>query len=249
MKNLTKLVNRAQKAIGFGVARAIFCGTVGCATMTKAQKTALWGDALTIFGSITMPGSNNKEGDRAREILTTAGTVITNQAGMQERLEIANAGKSQIIINNNPPNYQNQNQSYNQNQNYSSPKNLEYTNSPTPEGFFMYENWVDSNNDGLSNGNEFFGFNERVYDLRNLNSLQFAFYGGGKSKYGVVDLNLKIYSLDDNKVINYFDEICKTWKIQNFTCESKYFPKSGKYKAVLNAGNNKTFSLDFEIIK
>jgi hypothetical protein len=242
MKNLTKMVGLASIVLA-----------TSCATMTPAQKTALWGNALTIAGSVTLPNSNNPEGDRARQILSTAGTVVTNQAMMQHDLEYANAGRSEIVINNNPPNYQNGNSQNYSNQNQNSSDNSTYdsrnVNRPTPEGFFMYKNFADKNNNGIANWEDFIDLNKPVYDLRDLNSLQFAFYGGGKSEYGAVNLNLKIYDLNEGKVINSFDELCKTWKIQNFTCESKYFPKSGKYKAVLNIGSFKTSSLDFEVIK
>jgi hypothetical protein len=222
--------------ISLGLAGAVLCGTMGCSSMTKAQKTALFGQSLSILGSINTPGNNTVEGNRAKEILSTSGSVITNQAMMQHDLEYANAGKSQIIVNNNTSNYSNQSKN-------------NYPNTLTPAGFFMYKNFIDFNNDGMVNGNEFIGLNEPVYDLRNLNALNFSFYGEGKSEYGAVDLELNIYSLEDGELINSFDQFCQTWKIQNFNCESKSFPKSGKYKAVLNAGKNKSFYLDFEVIK
>lgn len=232
MKNLTKMVGLASIVLA-----------TSCATMTPAQKTALWGNALTIAGSINTPRNNTVEGNRAKQILTTAGTVVTNQAQMKERLEVANAGKSEIVINNNPPNYQNNNS-----QNYSN-QNQNYSNNSTPEGFFMYKNFVDFNNNGQANRDEYIGFNESVYDLRNLNSLQFAFYGGSKGGYNGLDLGLKIYSLEDGKMILSFKNKCTDFEIQNFDCMKDYFSKSGKYKAVLNIGNFKTSSLDFKVIK
>jgi len=234
MKSLTKILGLASMAL-----------ITGCATMTPAQKTALLGQSLSILGSINTPSNNTVEGNRAKEILKTSGNLISNQAKMQHDLEYANAGKSQIIINNNPPAYFNQSVNSNSsvNSNYSS------VNNSTPEGFFMYKNLVDFNNNGKANRDEFIGLNEPVYDLRSFDYLNFSFYGGGKSEYGALNLNLKIYDLENGKVINYFNEFCKTWEIQYFNCESKYFEKSGKYKAVLDAGNFRRFTLDFEVIK
>jgi hypothetical protein len=230
MKNLTKMIGLASIVLA-----------TGCATMTPAQKTALLGQSLSILGSINTPRNNTIEGNRAKEILKTSGNVISNQAQMQHDLEYANAGKSQVVINNNPPNYQNGNF-----QNYS---NQNSSNNQTPQGFFMYKNFVDFNNNGQVNRDELVGLNEFVYDLRNLDFLTFSFYSGGNKKYDNRNLNLKIYSLDDGKIINYFDNLCISSRIQNFVCESKYFIRSGKYKAVLNISNNETSSLDFEVIK
>ena len=242
MKNLTKLANSVPRAIGLGLVGAVLCGTMGCASMTKAQKTALLGQSLSILGSVTMPGSNNKEGDRARAIMSTSGSIITNQAKMQHDLEYANAGKSQIIINNNPPVYQNQNSNALNNLGnkdeefekilYSSDvdrimsnpnpqqekiivnfyerqiagdnatpeqkKELnEYLNAlkkRIPEGLFMYKRWADFNNNGqVDSRDELIGFNESVYDIRNLDGLYFSFWGGDKS-YDGQNLNFKIYS-------------------------------------------------------
>lgn len=230
MKNLTKMVGLASIVLA-----------TSCATMTPAQKTALLGDVLTIGGSVVMPNSNNKEGDRARQILTTAGTVVTDQARMQHDLEYANAGKDQIIINNNTPDYQNQSQNSNQ-------KN--YSDNLTPEGFFMYKNFVDFNNDGKANRDEFIGLNEPVYTLRGLDCLRFSFYGGGNRAYNNQKINLQIYNLEDGKVINSFNDFySESSDILDFVCERVFFPESGKYKAVLNVGNKKTFPLDFEVIK
>jgi hypothetical protein len=256
MKSLTHLVNKTPrivnnitKAIGFGLAGAVLYGTVSCASMTKAQKTALLGQGLSVLGSITMPGSNNKEGDRARKIMTISGEVITNQAQMQHDLEVAEAGRSQIVINNNPPNYQSQNQNYNS-QDYNSLNNSENKDNSTPQGLFMYKNWVDFNNDRATNRNELIGLNEPVYDISNLNGLWFSFYGGRNRRYDGQNLYLKIYNLDDGKTINYFNEkYAGDSNIQDFPCKSMYFTKSGRYKAVLSADNNETFSLDFEVIK
>ncbi|HPD82078.1 MAG TPA: hypothetical protein PK357_03190, partial [Candidatus Pacearchaeota archaeon] len=97
MKSLTKILGLASMAL-----------ITGCATMTPAQKTALLGQSLSILGSINTPSNNTVEGNRAKEILKTSGNLISNQAKMQHDLEYANAGKSQIIINNNPPAYFNQ---------------------------------------------------------------------------------------------------------------------------------------------
>jgi hypothetical protein len=275
MKNLTKLVNGTKRAIGLGLTGAILCGTMSCATMTPAQKTALWGQGLTILGSIGPAPRGN--GERiARDVLTTAGTVVTNQAGMKERLEVANAGKSEIVINNNPPNYQNQNPSNyqknisppsnntsnyqrninppvysnrNQNQDYTVLNNLEKEDNSTPMGLFMYKNFVDFNNNQEKNRDEFIGLNEPVYDFHNLNSLIFSFYGGDNNIFDGQSLNLKIYSMEDGKMINNFDKIYFTSELPVFKCESKYFPKSGEYKAVLNTSNNKTSSLKFRVVK
>lgn len=261
MNNLTKLVNGVPKAIGLSVAGVILYGTVSCATMTRAQKTALLGDGLSILGSLnTTPRSN---GERImNDVLTISGGVVTNQAQMQHDLEVANAGKSQIIINNNPPAQNYQNQDYNQksnplainnppSNNDESYKNEDYnqnaTYNSTPEGFFMYKKFVDFNNDGLANRDEFIGLNEPVYNLRNLNSLQFAFTWG-TNKFNPFNLNLKIYDLEDGNIINYFNESYSNG-IKYFSCEGKYFPRSGKYKAVLNIADFKTFSLDFEVVK
>jgi hypothetical protein len=250
MKNLTKLVNDAKKTIGFGLAGAVFLGSMGCATMTPAQRTALWGESLSVFGSLNLPGSNTKEGRVVSDIMTISGRAITNQANMKHDLEVANAGRDQIVINNNQPEYSNQNQNYSQNQNYNSPNNLESKDNSTPKGFFMYKKWADFNNDRTTNRDELIGLNEGVYNLQNLNGLWFSFYGGGDSSYEGKDLNLKIYDMEEGKTINYFNEkYAGGLRIQNFNCESKYFLKSGKYKAVLNTSNGKSFSLDFDIIK
>jgi len=254
MKSLTKLVNGIPKMIGLGLAGAILYGSVGCASMTKAQKTSLLGTSLMILGSLNPPTSNNKEGRITKDILTTSGSILVTQSQMQHDLEVAEAGRSQMVINNNPPNYQNQNQSYNppnyNSQNYNFPNNLENKDNSTPIGLFMYRNFVDIKSDGVANREDFLDFNEPVYDIRSSALLSFSFYSGGSSMYNGQNLNLKIYSLNDGKIINYFNEIYpNSSHISLFECENMYFPESGKYKAVLNAGDNKTFSLDFEIIK
>jgi len=249
MKSLTKLVNGIPKMIGLGLAGAIFYGSVGCAPMTNAQKTSLLGTSLMILGSLNPPTSNTKEGRITSDILITSGEILRSQSQMQHDLEVANAGRSQMVINNNPPNYQNQNQSYNS-QNYNSPNNLENRDNSTPIGLFMYRNFVDIKSNGVANREDFLDLNEPVYDLHNLDFLKFSFFGGGDNSYDGQDLSLKIYSMEDGKTINYFNEkYSGGLNIQNFICESIYFPKSGKYKAVLNTSNNKTFSLDFDIIK
>lgn len=243
MKNLIKLVNGAQKAIGFGVAGAVFCGTMGCATMTPAQKTALWGQSLSILSEINAPGPKSKGVIMLNDAMRISGNVLTNQAMMQHDLEIANAGKSEIIINNNPPNNQSQNYNQNQSQNYNNLNNLE----PPPEGLFMYKKFIDFDNKGPDR-KDYLNLNESIYDLRNLDSLCFSFNENDKI-YGGQSLDFKIYSMEDGKTINYFNRIYDLQTIQDFVCESNYFPKSGKYKAVLNTGNGKSFSLDFDIIK
>ena len=268
MKSLTKLVNGIPKMIGLGLAGAILYGSVSCATMTQAQKTSLLGSSLTILGSLNPPTSNTKEGRITKEILMTSGEILREQARMQESLEIAREGRNQTVINPPPSNYQNQNQSYNppnsqnQNQNqsynppnYNSQNNISQNNSEnrdnlTPIGLFMYRNFVDIKSDGVANREDFLDLNEPVYDLYNLESLIFSFNDASAGGiYNGQNLNLKIYNLNDGKIINYFDKQCISSGIQDFPCESLYFYESGKYKAVLNAGNSKTFSLDFEIIK
>ena len=93
MKNLTKLVNDARKAISFGLAGAVFLGSMGCATMTPAQKTALLGESLSVLGSLNTKGSNTKGGRAVSDIMTISGRAITNQAMMQHDLEVAGAGR------------------------------------------------------------------------------------------------------------------------------------------------------------
>jgi hypothetical protein len=242
MKNLTKLLKNIPKTIELGLAGAVLCGTMGCATMTPAQKTALLGQSLSILGSINTPNNNTVEGNRAKEILKTSGNVITNQTRMQHDLEYANAGKSEIIINNNVPN----NQVY---ANNSVNSNYASKNNPTPEGFFVYTKYVDFAQDGIVNGEDVLGMNQQVYNLNNLDVLNFAFFGGGIAKYGAESMDLKIYDLENGNVINYFNDICKTHKVQNFACEKESFPKSGKYRAVLKIGDVENFFIDFEVIK
>ena len=62
-------------------------------------------------------------------------------------------------------------------------------------------------------------------------------------------MDLKIYDLENGNVINYFNDVCKTHKVQNFACEKESFPKSGKYRAVLKIGNIENFFIDFEVIR
>jgi hypothetical protein len=244
MKNLTKLVNRTKNAIGIGLAGAILCGATSCATMTQAQKTSLWGDIITVAGGLNVAGTKTKTDRFLNDAMVISGGIVSKQGQMQHDLEVAGAGRDQIVINTNQPSYQNKNEEEPVYLN-----NSENTNT-TPEGFFMYKNFVDFNGDGAAERDEYLGLNESVYDLRNLDRLWFSFYGGGKRDYDGQNLNLKIYSMDDGKIINYFNEqYTGGVKIQNFICESKYFPKGGKYKAVLNTNNGKSFSLDFNIIK
>jgi hypothetical protein len=198
---------------------------------------------LSILGSINTPGNNTVEGERAKEILRTSGNVISNQAQMQHDLEYANAGKSEIIINNNVPNGNQVYANQNVNSNYTSKNNL------TPKGFFVYTKYVDFGQDGIVNGEDVLGMNQPVYNLNNLDVLNFAFFGEGLAKYGAENMDLKIYDLENGNVINYFNDICKTHKVQNFACEKESFPKSGKYKAVLKIGNIENFFIDFEVIK
>jgi hypothetical protein len=254
MKNLTKLAKEVPKMIGLGLAGAILYGSVSCSAynnMTRAQKTALLGNSLSVLGSVNAFGSKNKTQRVANDLLTISGDIVTNQAQMQHDLEVAQAGKSQIVINNNPPNnnpqnYQNQNQNYNQNYNYQNNPGNE--DNSTPTGFFMYKRWADFNNDKLVNRNELIGLNESLYDLRNLNCLWFSFYGAGDTSYDGQDLNFKIYNMEDGKIINYSNKkYVGSPSIQDFSCESVLF-KSGEYKAVLNT-SDRTFTLDFKVIK
>ncbi|MEK6833566.1 MAG: hypothetical protein AABY32_05985 [Nanoarchaeota archaeon] len=292
MGDLTKLVNGISKTIGIGLAGLVFYGTVSCATMTEAQKTALFGESLSILGGQNIAGTKTKADRFANELMVVSGGVITNQSRMQHDLEVAKAGRDQIVINTPQPNYQNPNQNNNlltpqpnyqnpnqnnnllttqpnyqnpnQNNNLLTPQpnyqnpnqnnnlltNLENEDFYTPQGFFMYKKVVDFNNDGGASKNEYIGLNESIYDIRNLENLKFSFFGAGDKSYDLQDLSLKIYSMEDGEIINYFNEKYSGGvKIQNFYCESKYFIKSGRYKAVLNTSNNKTFFLDFEVIK
>ncbi len=230
MKNLANLVRKIPRKIGLGFLGVGLYALVSCATMTEAQETALLGQTLMILGA----QDNSGQG----ELAVIGGSLLSNYGQMQHEIEVANAGKTQITINNNPPNNQN---NYLNNQN-------EIKDNSTPVGFFMYKKWIDFDADDRAGKDEFLGFNESSYNLSNLSGLTFSFYGGGKSIYAGV-INFKIWDMDDGKIINYFNETHDPFTIQSFICESKYFLKSGKYKAVLNTANKETFTLDFEIIK
>jgi hypothetical protein len=232
MKNLTKMIS-------LGIASAVLA--TSCATMTPAQKTALLGESLSVLGSVNTFGNKTKGARFANDLMTISGTAITNQAYMQHDLEVANAGRDQIVINNGQPNYQNQN--------YNQSNNLENSNNGTPRGLFVYKKWIDFNNDGIVNKDELLGFNEPSYNVRDLDFLGFSFYAGADRSYDSQDLSFNIYSMEDGRTIKSFNEQYTSYRMPDFKCESFCFPKSGKYKAVLNAGNNRNFSLDFEVVK
>ena len=266
MKSLANLVSGIQKMTSLGIAGAFFLGNMGCAPMpqmTKAQKTALVGQTLIVLGSINTPKNNTPEGNRAKEILTTSGALIVSQAQMRHDLEVAGAGRSEIVINNNVPDYKNNSsQNYNSNKNYNTlqnsnpPKGLENRDDLTPQGLFMYKKFVDFNQDGHANRSEYIGLNEPFYNLNSsspvllpMKSLFFSFYGGNQIYWD--DLDLKIYDLGDGSVINHFStSYGDDSGVKNFECDSNCFSRSGNYRAVFNAINNKkTFYLDFEIVK
>jgi len=240
MKNLIHLVKEIPKKIGWGILGvAGLCTLVSCATMTEAQKITMAGNALMLSSQYS---NNSKDARNA----AAAGSLLTTYGQMQQQLDVAKAGKPEtnVTVINNPPNYQNSNSSIDHNQN-----NLTKSeNNYTPVGFFMYKKWVDFNKNKIGERDEFLGLDEPVYNLKELNYLTFAFYGGGLDVYDG-NMNLDLWDMDAGKLINYSNESYKGSTIQNFHCESKYFLKSGKYKAVLNTANKETFSLDFEVIK
>ena len=58
---------------------------------------------------------------------------------------------------------------------------------------------------------------------------------------------MKIWDLQEGKLIANEDTRCDPSKFQNFYYTSKEFSKIGKYKAVLKAANGRVFIRDFEI--
>jgi len=239
MKSLTKILGLASMAL-----------ITGCATMTPAQKTALLGQSLSILGSINTPSNNTVEGNRAKEILKTSGNLISNQAKMQHDLEYANAGKSEIIINNNVPN---NNQTYSNNGvNYqnsvSSPKSSSQYHT-VPEGFFMFSKNIDFGQDGITHREDLIGFNQPVYDLSNLDKLYFAFFGGGKMKYKDKGMDFRIYDTNTGEMIVQYNTTSLMNKIRTLELMNELFPKGGEYRATLNVGDFDNFFIDFNVIK
>ncbi len=80
-----------------------------CAPLTVAQQEAILGSGLTIAGSYGLAGKKTKTDKILNEAMIISGGVVTQQAQMRHQLEVANAGKTDITINNNPP-VQQQNQ-------------------------------------------------------------------------------------------------------------------------------------------
>ncbi len=314
MGNLADLVGGAGKIVSVGLLGTFLYGMVSCATMTEAQKTSLAGDALSILGEIDIASSKTKEDRFVNDLLTISGGVVSRQSQMQHDLEVARAGKNEIVINNNIPAPQNKNTSNYQNQNYnpnydpqinltnsgiskydeeleklvSSPDLVEILNNPTsqeeklilygfkrgltngtyssekrqeineylnrlnnmpPPGLFVYKKWVDFNNDGLTDKSELIGLNESVYDFKDLTYLFLSFFGRERCCNGT-NLDFKIYNMNSGEIVGSSNVEYNSFpNIRTFICAPNQFPESGKYKVVLNTSNNKTFSIDFEIIK
>jgi len=258
MKSLSQIVRNVSNKVKSNLAKGIFgLGIVGmslyntgCATMTEAQKISMAGNALMLSSQYS---NNSKDARNA----AAAGSLLTTYGQMQQQLDVAKAGKpetSVTIINNIPESRQESKTMDYNNQNNNPPVDQNQNNltksedNCTPIGFFIYKKHIDFNENDMAERDEFVGLNEVSYNLKNLPYLQFSFYGGGSKIYNG-KMHLNIWSMDDVKLINYFDEAYNPLEIQRFPCESKYFPKSGKYKAVLNTENKETFTLDFEVIK
>lgn len=241
MKNLTQLVNNIpQKAkairtgIGLGLAGAVLYGTVSCdealfPSMTDAQKTTLAGSALVASSEYM------KDPKDARNAAVW-GSLIGIYGQMKQEIDVARAGQTQVIVNNPPVNQNN----YVTNQN-------ETKDNSTPKGLFMYKKWVDFNGNGIGEEGEYVGFNERVYDFKNLDFLSFSVVGHKEA------FSLRVWGMEDGNLV-YEDSYlacnsCSSYKPRDFYIGPDHFPKSGKYKVVLNTATNETFSLDFEVVK
>lgn len=253
MKSLAKIVGIASMALA-----------TSCATMTPAQKTALVGDALTILGSTNLPGSNTIEGERAKEILKTSGNVISNQAKMKHDLEYANAGKTDIIINNNP------NSNFKNNYNESklsdfdmietlltNEKELEPSQTSNldnlplkPNAYFIVaRNYVDFNRNGLVGYSEFIDASKYAYVVGKSNPLKFYLVRETRA-YSNRITNITIYDLLENgkEVKNSPVTTLGKAPLKEIILNDEYFPKTSNYRVVLNIKGKKSLFLDVAVV-
>jgi hypothetical protein len=271
MKNLAKIVGIASMALA-----------TSCATMTPAQKTALVGDALTILGSTNLPGSNTMEGERAKEILKTSGDIISNQAQMKADLEYANAGKTEIIVNNNSNSKDNSRYTLETQEDamnmlklnkedklsdfdmmeilFTNEKEVEPSQvsnleniSLKPNAYFIAaRNYVDFNRDGQVEYSEFIDVSKYAYVVGKSNPLKFYLvreinaYNKHKNKI----TNITIYDLLENgkEVKNSPATILGKSRLKEIILNEEYFPKTSKYRVVLNIEGKKGFFLDVAIV-
>ncbi len=110
MKTGYNLVNRLSRNFKLGLFGAGLGAIVAsCAPLTVAQQEAILGSALMVAGEFNLAGTETKGERFLNDAMVISGGVVSQQAQMRHQLEVANAGKSQIVINNNPP-IQQQNQ-------------------------------------------------------------------------------------------------------------------------------------------
>ncbi|HPD81627.1 MAG TPA: hypothetical protein PK357_00835 [Candidatus Pacearchaeota archaeon] len=258
MKNLA---DKVKKTIGAGLVGAILAGTPGCGTMTPAQKTALVGNALTILGSTNLPGSNTIEGERAKEILKASGNVVSNQAQMKANLEYANAGKTDITVNNNPNSKDNYNESKLSNFDMveallTNEKELELSQTSNldnpfkPNAYFIVaRNYVDFNRNGLVGYSEFIDASKYAYVVSKSNPLKFYLIRE-TSVYSNRITNIAIYDLLENgkEVKNSPATTLGKAPLKEIILNDEYFPKTSNYRVVLNIEGKKSLFLDVAVV-
>jgi len=180
MKNLANLVGKIPGKIGLGFLGVGLYTLVSCATMTEAQETALLGQTLMILGAQDNSGKG--------ELAVVGGSLLSNYGQMQHDIEVAKAGKDEIIINNN---VNTENQKLQEKEISNSLEQRESTNrSPLileqkqivdnslsykenvinednfiPKGIFAYNEWVDKNGNGMWDGKELRGLGKKVFNL------------------------------------------------------------------------------------
>ena len=251
VREIPKKVKNIGKGIGFGILGASICySTMSCATMTEAQKITMAGNALMLSSQYS---NNSKDARNA----AAAGSLLTTYGQMQHEIEVAEAGKNQIIVNNNPNNNQGQQQSqvYKNTPN-NSPRVIvirethprikqTYPRNKAPRGIFTYSKWMDFNGNGAMEGKELLGFNPINFNKDPLTHLA---YNPGKSSHNG-KYTLKIWNLGKGKLIYNHNFTYKYPYIKILYLNNVVNGNEGKYKAIITTEKNKNFSLDFKVIK
>jgi len=248
MKNLTHLV-RAPKMLFWGLLGAGLYSLVSCATMTPAQQTTMAGNAL-------MTSSEYMKNPKDARDAVLFGSLLAIYGQMQHEIEVAKAGRNQVIINNNPSKAQEEevikyfNNVDRNKLNYEQRNTVDkFLSKDKKTGwFFMHQKWVDFDKDGEGDMDEFIGLNKTSYNSKDFEHLIFSFNGKFQEKYNG-PLTLTIWNMRNGEEIASVSREYNSSKIKFLGYNEDRFPETGNYKAVLNTANDETFTLDFRIIK
>jgi len=277
MRNIAQLVKKIPKILGLGVLGTALYGLVSCASlqnMTDAEKMALAGNALLT----TSYNSDNEKYARGAAVLGSSLSLLGDMKYGKELAELdqITINNNLNLVREQEGNLNENKKEYDSKEflrdlDYETRgelvkelKNIDRTSrtfeekksldnllsvvNSTPTGFFMYEKWVDFDGNEKANFDEHINLNESVYDLRDLDSLIFAFYGGDSHSYDG-EITVKVWDMENGEFLHSSSQQYDNSKIGCFNHKSRGFEKSGKYRVVLNTANNENFYLDFEVIK